>query len=849
MNFQEWRGNFLPKQYEELNYIDQYRSEMVISASFLLGIPALPTAGLSYYLGQNTIAILLLIVGLSLTLIPLLQRATGKVHLACNGFIFFLLAGITSLCVAERGLDSPFVMFFIIVPLLAFLLTDGIKRYTWILSVALACLVLYGMETFNYPFPAKLNASNVSFLQFATLILLIFAGSVVISLYEKNNTEAHEQLNFAIDAIGRSEKRYRAILQNAPIALWSFNQEGMLEFAEGRALDHLQTSTKQTLNLNVTAESYFLPNFIHTFSQVSQGEEVIDTFERQGKTFEARYVPIQGENGEFDGMVGIATDISIYQNFEQVKELNEELKIARDKASKANQTKSQFLASMSHELRTPLNAIMGYSELLREDAESDGNRELVGDLNKIHSSGSHLLSLINDILDLSKVESGKMEIHPEEFEVEQLLEEVRTTMLPLAAKNNNTMKITLPAPIGKMFTDITRLRQILINLLSNACKFTENGHVALTAHIEGHNNLAEQNLVFQVTDTGIGMTPEQLERSFDAFLQADSRTARKYGGTGLGLALCKRFSQLLGGEIIAESEKDVGSTFTVKIPRFAQLQNAKDIKVTGKFFAFDFQNAKPQNERPIVLVIDDDDAVHELLKRILQKEGYEVVAANSGKEGLLLAKKYNPTAITLDVMMPGLSGWDVLTMIKSDPALRDIPVIMLSIVDDIERGYALGVSDYLTKPIQRNLLVETLKRYKKRKEIGRVLIVEDDPGTRELLYRTLIRSGWEVQQAQNGLIALDLLEKGSKPALILLDLMMPEMDGFTFLERVRLNPEWSQIPIIVLTAMELSELDLTRLSSGVEKIIKKGAYSLEQLERELHKLLSSHIQLPHKPNN
>ncbi|MEE8265186.1 MAG: ATP-binding protein, partial [Acidiferrobacterales bacterium] len=374
----------------------------------------------------------------------------------------------------------------------------------------------------------------------------------------------------------------------------------------------------------------------------------------------------------------------------------------------ASQHKSQFLANMSHELRTPLNAIIGYSEMLQEEAEDLGQEGFVPDLNNIHVAGKHLLSLINDILDLSKIEAGKMELFLESFEIPSLVRDVVVTIQPLVEKNANTLNVDCPDDLGDMHADLTKVRQALFNLLSNACKFTERGTITFNVSQE----TMEDNpwVSFQVRDTGIGMTSEQMQKLFEAFSQADASTTRQFGGTGLGLAISRKFCQIMGGDITVESTFGQGSTFTIRLP--AAVADAKPATVprTEEMPA----SASPvPGGAPTVLVIDDDPTVHDLMQRFLSKEGLRMVAATDGKEGLRLAKEVHPDAITLDVLMPGMDGWTVLSALKADPALADIPVIMITIADEKQVGYSLGVADYLTKPVDWKRLTRVLQKYQR----------------------------------------------------------------------------------------------------------------------------------------
>jgi signal transduction histidine kinase/DNA-binding response OmpR family regulator len=507
---------------------------------------------------------------------------------------------------------------------------------------------------------------------------------------------------------------------------------------------------------------------------------------------------------------------------------NHELEAARTAADDANKVKSSFLANMSHELRTPLNVIIGYSEMVSEELEDLGTGELKPDLDKVVAAAKHQLGLVNDILDISKIEAGRMTLYLEDFDVPTLIKEVASTVQPLISKNSNQLVIECPADLGIMHADQTKVRQALFNLLSNASKFTEHG--TITLRVQSLNS-QPSTLNFSVHDTGIGMTPEQLGKLFQAFTQADASTTRKFGGTGLGLAISRQFCHMMGGDLTVESVINEGTTFTATLPVVVFDPNGQATVKPSPI-----RQASP-NGGPVILVIDDDPNMRELTTRSLGKEGYRVECAWDGKLGLEMARALRPAVITLDVMMPGLDGWAVLTALKEDPVTADIPVIMLTIVDEEHVGFSLGASDYFTKPVDWSKLAASIAKHRDDAGEG-VLIVEDDANTRELLSRTLEKEGWKVREAANGRIALEQVQSAI-PSLALLDLMMPELDGFGFMEGLRQLPGCQHVPVIVITAKDLTAEDRARLNGETCRILQKSSFSPGNLLAEIRELVTN----------
>jgi PAS domain S-box-containing protein len=575
----------------------------------------------------------------------------------------------------------------------------------------------------------------------------------------------------------------------------------------------------------------------------SRNQEVV-RLAKNGRTVDVAQTvsPIRNASGEIVGISTIGRDISDSKRHEEslqlwaaeLRETTRESLQRKQEAEEANRAKSQFLANMSHELRTPLNAIIGYSEMLQEDALQLGQESMAKDLEKICGAGRHLLKLINDVLDLSKVEAGKMDAYVEQFEVMPFVDEVASTVRPLVEQKGNTLAVRCDREIGQMRSDRTKVRQCLFNLLSNSAKFTDSGTIALVVSQRVEDD--REWISFQVADTGIGISKDQLGQVFEAFVQAENSTTRKYGGTGLGLTLTKRFCELLGGKLLAESQPGMGSKFTLLLP--AQID--KPLLEPEVVVARNRANVGDA-DRPIesgsdtVLVVDDDPAMLDLFGRFLEGEGFLVVTASSGEEGLARARDLHPTAIVLDVMLPIMDGWDVLRAIKQDTAIADVPVVMVSTLDDHQMGYALGVSDYLTKPIDRHQLLTILEKYRT-PVVAAILVVDDDPDVAKFLREQTRDAGWEIVGVENGREALRWLST-QRPSLILLDLFMPEMDGFAFVTQLQRHEEWDLIPIIVLTAKDVTAEERLRLNGSVERILRKGDFDQTELLQALRRYI------------
>lgn len=548
---------------------------------------------------------------------------------------------------------------------------------------------------------------------------------------------------------------------------------------------------------------------------------------------------------------------------DQTRELKEEiayrslaeesLVVAKEEADAAVHLKNEFVANITHEFRTPLNAILGYGEILKYEAEKLKREDLIKDIKSIERSGKHLLRLVNDTLDLSKIQAGKMALRLETFKVFETVEDVIATVRPIAQKNGNRLSVTYQGFVKSMHSDGFRVRQILLNVLSNACKFTKNGSIVLT--VSGKRQEGEEWIYFTVEDTGVGIEADGIEDVFKEFGQTDAK--RKQEGTGLGMAISKRLCKMMGGDIVASSEPGKGSIFTVGLPLDLSQSGAFAEKLPDEAAGenpaeegSEISNepdsvprpakSQPDAECPsdLVLVVDDDAIVRDLIKRFLERQGYRVETAKDGEDGLQKAKALRPKIITLDIMMPEMDGWTVLSKLKEDAAVSSIPVVIVSIVEQREKAFEMGAADYLTKPLDWDRFLSVLRKYWDIHPASPILVVEDDVPNRGALCRVLTRDGWRTVEAEDGIDAIKVLEK-EIPSLILLDLVLPTMDGFDFISRLRKNGRWQSIPIIVLTAKELSQKEKGLLQGEVERVFHKGDYTRSQLLEEIRHLTAS----------
>ena len=645
----------------------------------------------------------------------------------------------------------------------------------------------------------------------------------------------------AEERLRRSEGRLRNLVDAIPQLAWMTGPDGAIQWYNRRWYEYTGSTPADMEGWGWRSVHH--PDHIARVearfrAAIEAGEPWEDTFplrgaDRQYRWFLSRAMPLRDapdEEGEgpIIGWFGTNTDIT------ELREAEQALTAAKAAAEDANTAKSQFIANMSHELRTPLSAVIGYSEMLEEEAEEIAGAETFReDLRKINSNARHLLSLINDVLDLSKIEAGKMEVMPEDFDAAKLVREVAETVQALVARKNNTLVLEVPDGLGPMHSDPVKLRQCLFNLLGNAAKFTEGGRITLSVSPETRGGVPW--LTFRVADTGIGMTPEQREKLFNRFTQADASTTRRFGGTGLGLAITKAFSAMLGGDIAVESEAGQGSTFTIRLP--ADLRTARAEDGDAAVALGEAAGEGEDGRAGLVLVVDDDAATRDLLSRFLRREGFAVRCAPDGATGLEMARRLRPVAILLDVMMPRMDGWAVLAALKADPELAETPVVMVTVVQERGLAFSLGATDYLNKPVRWERLKEVLGRVRREPATSLALLVESDAAERAEKLRILESEGWTAEAVDGPAAALDRLGRPPMPAALIIELRAGESgDEFALLRELRKRPELRELPVIALTEGEVAPEEMARLRAKVQSVVPAEAGIPDELMHELRRI-------------
>jgi len=622
-----------------------------------------------------------------------------------------------------------------------------------------------------------------------------------------------------------NESNAQNLLNTALLGLGLWRSDGQLLFVNPAYAQIIGRDVEETLQLN-----YWKDILVGNDAAAEQWQlQALKTGEHYGPTEkeyrhkDGYHVPVRlsalilKKEGEYYVIWSHIEDLS-RQKWEA-----RELQHAKQKAEDANIAKSQFIANMSYELRTCMNTIIGYTEMLEEDCDQPIMRQ---DIKNVHITTKKLLGLIDGMLDISQIEAGNLPSYSERFDLKTVIQNTVTTLQPLIENKANALHLLFDKDLGEMYTDLIKVRQILFNLLSNASKFTEQGIITLEVRREREEN--GDWISIRVSDEGSGINSEQRADLYQVFTQVDASNTRKYGSTGLALSLSKHFAEMLGGTLNIEGVFDKGNHFIVRLPAHMSSQPSTTADEA-------IVKDSPM-ESGLVLVIDDDKVVREMLDIYLSKVGYQVAMAASGEEGLKLAKKQRPNTIILDVMMPGMDGWDVLSKLKAEPELAHIPVIMLTMTEAQEIGYSLGAAEYMIKPVSRTQLINVLRKYRSEKPRHTVMVVEDEQLGREMMVRMLEHVGWQVIEAGDGETALQLLQK-HQPDLVLSDLNMPDMNGFEFITHLRQHKTCSSTRVVVVTAKLLTAEDELWLNNHVDAVFQKGTYSYNELFAKLRQLL------------
>jgi len=670
-----------------------------------------------------------------------------------------------------------------------------------------------------------------------------------------------DRLKISSDKFKAQEHEKKAILNSLSELVVFVDLDLRIVWANKAFLDYAGSKLEELVgynyeNLIMMHEEGSSKSFIRKTLE-SGMEELGEVNTLDGKVWLIRANLIKDEDSRITGILQTGLDITAHKRSE------ERLLQAKLEAESANRTKSEFLANMSHELRTPLNSIIGFSDILLERIFGELNEKQLRYVNNISTSGKHLLELINDILDLSKVEAGKMEIHYSEFSINSVFEEVRAVFAPLAQKKSLEITFSLES-VTTLEADRGRLIQVLYNLVSNAIKFTpDGGKVSVCCKKSGNRAL------ISVSDTGIGISSEDQRVIFQPFTQIDASTSRQYCGTGLGLALVKKIVNLHQGDILVESDVEKGSTFVFSIPLRKPVESRKDNGVDLKDIIIEFEMNKtaalsvkeyiedsqeeielpeihpPENvdaKQGLVLVIDDDKNSNELLSIVLREAGFSVASLYSGKNALNVSKKLKPDMITLDILLPDTNGWLVLRQLKNDPLTASIPVLIISVTNNNELGIALGATYSFAKPVKRAELADSLKELTSRLRLENpgVLIIDDDENTLELLNSMIEPEGFEVTRAHGGKEGMQKLFSERQPDILILDLMMPEVSGFDIISRLRADARTKDIPLIVCTSGDFTEKNIDELNGELKEhfisIMKKGTFGRKELINRIKQL-------------
>jgi PAS domain S-box-containing protein len=773
-----------------LDRTDLLRARLVVlfTSAVVFWIPIF-TVTTWLYIGAWRTALGICICGMSMTAAPPAMRRWGVgVGATITTASMFSTALVSSLLNGGAELHSHMTM--ALAPVLAASLRGPESAVRWTLIVLATIVSLFAGNYFGVPFPEDMPLEYRPLFQLMAACTLSSILMCLVVLYEYTREEMTSELK-------AREEEVTAIVATAPDGLLVIERGGRLSRVN-RAAERLFRASAELLEGSpvqlLFPEGLALQEGVFT--------DVV-THTADGRTFPADVAVGRLAGGGQERFVAIVRDVTTRHESERA------IAEARDRAIQASRAKSTFLANMSHELRTPLNAILGYAELVQEELDHGTTDNANGDLDKIVRAGRHLLSLIDHVLDLSKIEAGKLVLDRGVVQLAPLVEEVLSTVRPLADARHNALISEISPNLGTMIGDALRIRQILLNLLSNAAKFSHEGLISLVVHRLDPDGDRPERIRFLVTDTGIGMSPDQQGRLFEDFVQADASTTRRFGGTGLGLSITRRLVRMMGGQVDVFSVLGEGSRFTVELP------------VTPP--SVPASTPSPVLVRGGVLIIDEDAWTRDVLARTIGRAGIPIAVAADAETGIQLAHRLEPRVVVLDVLSPGSEGWAVLHRLREDPATRDIPVVVVAMGADRNLALTMGASQLVDKPLDRDHLLDVVRRLLP-VQVGHAMVVEDDPALREILTRSLAGVGWSVAEAGDGEEALR-----TRPDVIVADLMMPKMDGFELVRRLRADPNHRDIPVLVLTARDLSADELADLSQSVDQVLRKGGQSKEEL--------------------
>ena len=644
-------------------------------------------------------------------------------------------------------------------------------------------------------------------------------GSQELNLRELDLEREIRQRQEATQALARSQILLEKVLSNAPVVLLATDEVGVVTLAKGEALQSAGFGTSE-LEGRSLLEVY--PEVRTGLERALAGEMMTDTLELGDRVFAYRHSPWINEIGNVKGVVTVAVDVT------DLHRAKDELLRAKEKAEEANRAKTRFLANMSHELRTPLNSVIGFANVLTKNKSGALAEKELHYVERIRDNGKHLLSLVNDILDLSRIESGHVTLELVPLDLREMVESTVLQLRPQIAGRKVVLRSELPESVHRVRTDSVKLRQVLINLVGNALKFTEEGEVRIRLTTDPVSDIPRH---LEVIDTGIGIPRESLGRIFEAFHQVDASTSRSHGGAGLGLSISRSLCRLLGYELTAESEIGEGTTFCIDLTGAMLFETSTEIDApTLPPMELDGSLGEGLAGKRVLVIDDSSDSRH-LLTEALGESGCEVLSAQDGDEGFWLARREKPDLILLDLMMPTMDGWDVLASLKRDSELAEIPVVVVSAIAKEQRGVLLGAIEALSKPVDTNQLRGVLQRLIL-SEPSTVLVVEDEESTRLMLAQQLRKSGYRVVLANNGREALERLEE-SLPDLVLVDLVMPEMDGTTLIHAMRADRRFRNLPVTVVTGRKLSSEEWHDLERYVSAILAKSRSLDEELARVL----------------